>query len=210
MNIGIIGSGNMGSGLGKIWARRGHQVIFSFSRDMNKLNELARSVPNSRAASPAEAVEQSEVVLLAVRWANVEEAIKAGGSFKEKVLIDCTNPLNPDLSDLAIGHTTSAAEEIARLAKEAKVVKAFNTVFAEVYHSSSRRFGTRMTSMFYCGDDVEAKATVEKLIKEVGFEPIDAGPLKVARYLEPLGMFMVQLGYVRGMGTNIALSLIRR
>jgi len=210
MNIAVIGSGNMGSGLGKIWAKKGHKIIFSFSRDMARLTELAGSVPNARAATPAEAVQQSEVVLLSVRWANIEEAIKAAGSLKGKILIDCTNPLKPDLSDLAIGHTTSAAEEIAKLAVGAKVVKAFNTVFAEVYHSGSRLFGTRITTMFYCGDDVGAKTTVEQLIKEIGFEPIDAGGLRVARYLEPLAMLMIQLGYVKGMGTNIAMSLIRR
>jgi len=118
--------------------------------------------------------------------------------------------LKTGLSELAIGHATSAAEEIGKMAPGAKVVKAFNSVFADIYHSDSRLFGSRMPTMFYCGDDDGAKSTVARLIRETGFEPIDAGPLKSARYLEPLAMLMIQLGYGQGMGTNIALNLIRR
>ncbi len=210
MNIAIIGAGNMGSGLGKIWSENGHRITFSFSRDMGRLRTLAGSVSNARAETPAEAVKLSEVVLLSVRWPNVEEAIKAAGSLKGKIMIDCTNPIKPDLSGLEIGHSTSAAEEIARLAVGAKIVKAFNTAFAEIYHSGSRLFGTRMLSMFYCGDDAGAKAAVAQLIKDVGFEPVDCGPLTVARYLEPLALLMAHLGYVQGMGGRIGLSLIRR
>jgi 8-hydroxy-5-deazaflavin:NADPH oxidoreductase len=210
MNIGIIGSGSIGSSLGQIWARKGHQVFFSFSRDASKLDALAQSVPNSRACTPKEAAANSEVVLFAVRWANVAQAIEAAGSLQGKILIDCTNPLTPDMSDLAVGHTSSAAEEIAKLAPGAKVVKAFNTAFAQIYQSDSRFFGSRLPTMFYCGDDGSAKASVAHLIKEAGFEPLDSGPLKVARYLEPLAMLVIQLGYGIGMGANIAVTLIRR
>jgi hypothetical protein len=210
MNIGIIGSGNIGSGLGKIWAQKGHQVLFSFSRDAAKLKALAASVPNASAAAPREAVERSEVILLSVRWSDVGEALKAAGSLGGKILIDCTNPLGTDADGLIVGQTTSAAEEIAKLAPTARIVKAFNTVFAEIYHSSSRLFGSRRAAMFYCGDDDNAKKTVARLIADVSFEPVDAGELKAARYLEPMAMLMIQLGYGRGMGTNIALSLIRR
>ena len=210
MNIGIIGSGRMGSGLGRIWAQRKHNIIFSYSHDQEKLNTLARSNPNSSAGSPAEAVKKSDIILLSVKWDSVEDAIKAAGSMQGKILIDCTNPLKPDLSDLAVGHTTSAAEEIAKLAPGANVVKAFNTIFAETYHTDSQLFGSRRPTMFYCGDDSEAKSIVSKLINEVGFEFMDAGPLKSARFLEPLAMLMIQLGMVQGMGTNIAMNLIRR
>jgi len=159
---------------------------------------------------PKDAVRECPIVLLSVRWANVEEAISACGDLEGKILIDCTNPLKPDLSGLLIGHTTSAAEEIQRLAPGAHVVKAFNTIFAEVYHSESRLFGTRRLSMFYAGDDKEAKSAVSRLILDTGFEPIDSGPLTSARFLEPLAALMVYMGYVMGMGTNIALSLLRR
>ena len=210
MNIGIIGSGNVGSGLGKIWLQKSHKVIFSFSRNQEKLKSLAIADKNSGAGSPAEAVQQSEVILLSVRWETVREALKAAGPLQEKILIDCTNPLKTDVSDLLLGHATSAAEEISKMAPGAKVIKAFNSAFADIYHSESRLFGSRMATMFYCGDDGGAKKTVAQLIRETGFEPIDSGPLKSARYLEPLAMLMIQLGYGQGMGTNIALNLIRR
>lgn len=210
MNIAIIGSGKMGSGLGRIWAEKGHQLTFSFSRDPAKLDALAGSIKGARAGTPAEAVREADVILLAVGWAIVKGALELSGSIAGKVLIDCTNPLNADASSLVVGHTTSGAEEIAKLVPGAKVVKAFNTVFAEVYHSASRLFGSRMATMFYCGDDADAKAVASKLIIETGFSPVDAGPLKSARYLESLAMLMIQLGYKQGMGTDIALSLVQR
>lgn len=210
MNIAVVGAGNVGSGLGRLWAERGHKVIFTFSRNIERLRELARGIPNTEVLEPEDAVKKSEAVLLSVRWANVPEAINACGALSGKVLIDCTNPLKPDLSGLLIGHTTSAAEEIQHLAPEAIVVKAFNTVFAEIYHAESRLFGTRRLTMFYAGDDKKAKSLVAGLISDVGFEPIDAGKLIAARYLEPLAMLMVHLGYVQGMGTKIGLNLLRR
>ena len=210
MEIGIIGSGNMGSGLGRIWAEKGHSVIFSYSRSAEKLSGLASSIPRAKAGTPAEAAAQSRVVLLAVRWADVPDALRQAGDLKGKTVIDCTNPLKPDLSGLALGCTTSAAEEIAKAAFGARVVKAFNTAFAQVYQEESRLFGSRRAAMLYCGDDGEAKAIVAKLINDVGFEPVDSGPLTSARYLEPLAMLMITLGYGLGMGTNIAYDLIRR
>jgi len=200
----------IGSGLGKIWAEKGHLVLFSFSRDPEKLKALAGSLQNAVAVTPAEAVQKSDVVLLSVRWENVGDAIKAAGPLDGKILIDCTNPLNHELTGLEIGRSTSAAEEIAKMAPGAKVVKAFNTVFADIYHSDSMLSGSRMLTMFYCGDDHDAKMAVVQLIRETGFEPVDAGPLRNARYLEPLAMLLIQLGYGQGMGTNIALNLIRR
>jgi len=209
MKIGIIGSGNMGSGIGKIWATKGHEVIFSYSRSPEKLAGLAASVPNAKAGTPAEAA-QAEVVLLAVRWPDVPDALKQAGPLNNKIVIDCTNPLKPDLSGLVIGHTTSGAEEISRMAPGAKIVKAFNTAFAQVYEERSRLFGSRRASMLYCGNDAEAKSVVAKLISDVGFDPVDCGPLASARLLEPAAMLLITLGYGMKMGTNMALDLIRR
>jgi hypothetical protein len=209
VNIGIIGSGNMGSGLGKIWARKGHQILFSYSRSQEKLISLAASVPNAKAATPAEAA-GADVVLLAARWSDVPDAIRQAGSLAGKVVIDCTNPLKPDLSGLMLGCTTSAAEEISGMAPGAKVVKAFNTAFSQVYQEDNRLFGSRRVSMLYCGDDAKAKSVVSKLINDVGFGPVDCGPLSSARYLEPLAMLVITLGYSLNMGTNFAVSLIRR
>ncbi len=110
---------------------------------------------------------------------------------------------------LVLGHTTSAGEEIAKWALGAKVVKAFNTVLAPVIHSSPQ-FGNQTATVFYCGDDAAAKAIVAGLAKESDFDPVDAGPLKNARYLEALTELLVQLAYGLGMGTDIAIKLLRR
>ena len=209
MQIGILGSGRMGSGLGKIWARKGHRVVFSWSHDPAKLEALAASVPNAEYGTVRRAVETCEVLLLSVPWAGVNDLLSETGPLKNRIVIDCTNPLLPDLSGLAIGHNTSGAEEIARLIPDAKVVKAFNTAFAEIYHNVSRLFGSRIATMFFCGDDAEAKSVVAKLINDAGFESLDAGPLPSARYLEPLAMLMIRLGYGQGMGTGIGLNLMR-
>ncbi|MBI5847088.1 MAG: NADPH-dependent F420 reductase [Nitrospirae bacterium] len=209
MEIGIIGSGNMGSGLGKIWGMKGHRIIFSYSRNQEKLNVLAAALPNARAGTPADAA-QADIILLSVRWPDVPDALKQAGTLNNKIVIDCTNPLKPDLSGLELGYTSSAAEEIAGMVPGAKVVKAFNTAFAQVYEEKSRLFGSRMASMLYCGDDAGAKTVVAKLIRDVGFDPIDCGPLTAARLLEPVAMLIISLGYGMKMGTNMALNLIRR
>ncbi len=132
------------------------------------------------------------------------------GSTLGKILIDCTNPLKPDYSGLAVGHTTLAAEEMAKLAEGSKVVKAFNTTFAAIMHSQSRTFNQEKATGFYCGDDGSAKAVVSELIRETGLEPLDAGSLMSARYLEPMVMLMIQPGFAEKMGTNIAFRLLRR
>ena len=210
MKIGIFGSGNVGSALGKIWANNGHEIIFS-SRHPENLKGLVESIgKNACFGLPAEAARYGEVVVLSVPWTQAADALKSAGSLKDKVLIDCTNPLKPDMSGLAVGYTTSAAEEVARMAPGAKVVKAFNTTFAAVMHSPSRMFGSQRATGFYCGDDDSAKAIVSGLIRETGLEPLDVGPLMCARYLEPLAMLAMQIAFVQGLGTEMALGLLRR
>jgi predicted dinucleotide-binding enzyme len=118
--------------------------------------------------------------------------------------------LKPDFSGLAVGLTTSAAEEDAKVAKGAKVVKAFNTTFAVLMASESRMFGDLAPTGFYCGDDAAAKAVVSDLIKDTGLEPLDTGPLEMARYLEPMAFLMMGLGFNQKMGTDIALRLLKR
>ena len=210
MKIGVIGSGNVGSALGKIWGKNGHEIRFS-SRNPEKLKALAESIgKNASYSLPVEAAKFGEVIALAVPWGQAENAIKSAGSLEGKILIDCTNPLKPDYSGLAVGGTTSAAEEVARLASGAKVIKAFHTTFAALMQSESRMFGSINPTGFYCGDDAAAKAVVANLIQETGLEPLDVGPLANARYLEPLAMLMINLGFAQKMGTNIAIKLLRR
>jgi 8-hydroxy-5-deazaflavin:NADPH oxidoreductase len=210
MKIGVIGSGNVGSALGRIWGKNGHLIRFS-SRNPEKLKALVESIgKNASYGLPAEAAEFGDVLVLAVPWGQAENAIKSAGILEGKILIDCTNPLKPDYSGLAVGGSTSAAEVVASLAPGAKVVKAFHSTFAALMQSESRLFGSINPTGFYCGDDSAAKAIVANLIQETGLEPLDAGPLANARYLEPLAMLMINLGFAQKMGTNIAIKLLRR
>jgi predicted dinucleotide-binding enzyme len=118
--------------------------------------------------------------------------------------VDITNPMKPDMSGLAVGFTTSAAEEIQRAVPGARIVKAFNTVFAQILGSPEAKTadGSKV-QVLYAGDDDAAKATVRSLIESGGFEPVDAGPLANARHLEPLGMLNIYLAYVAGRGTGV-------
>ena len=210
MKIGIIGAGNIGGTLGRAWAAKGHEVVFGV-RDPRgpKVQELVKATAGTaRAATPAEAAAHGEVVLLATPWAAAQAALRGAGDLTGKILVDATNPLRPDLSGLTLGHTTSAAEEVARWAPGAKVVKAFNTIGAQ--HMANPRFGTQSASMLICGDDAAAKKAVLALAEVLGFDPVDAGPLTQARLLEPLAMLWISLAYAYGHGPDIAFKLLRR
>jgi len=209
MNIGIIGTGNMGCALGRLWASKGHAIFFG-SRDPEKALELGHSIGvMASGGTIAQAAKFGSVVLLAVRWDAVPSALKAAGSLSGKVIIDCTNPMNSDWTQLVEGLTSSGAERIAELAPEAYVVKAFNHVYAQIIQSSPL-FGSQNASVLYCGDNEEAKEKVACLIEDAGFEPVDSGALQNARYLEPIAEQMVQFAYVIGMGTDQAIKIIRR
>lgn len=209
MKIGVIGTGHMGSGLGRLWAMKGHEVVFG-SRTPSRGKTLAESVGHgARGGAVGTAAAFGEAVLLAVPWRAVRESLGAAGSLEGKILVDCTNPLTPDYMTLLVGHSDSGAEQIARWATGARVVKAFNHIYAPIIHSNPR-FGTLNATVFLCGDDVAAKETVSGLAGEIGFEPVDAGPLQNARYLEPVAELMVQLAYGLGYGTDQALKLICR
>jgi 8-hydroxy-5-deazaflavin:NADPH oxidoreductase len=209
MNIGIIGTGNMGSGLGKIWAKNGHKLMFSYSRDVTKLEKIASEIgSNASVCTPAEVVKFADVIVLAVPYGAVEDALKAAGSIDGKIVFSIVNALLPDLSGMAVGTTTSAAEEIAKLAPGSRVVEAL-PVFAEVLNSPSRSFGGQLATVFYTGDDTDAKQVVADLLREIDVDPIDAGTLKNSRYVEPAMMLLVQLAYVRQMG-QVGFKLLRR
>ena len=209
MKIAIIGAGNVGGALGTLWAAKGHEIVFGV-RDpkSTKIAALVTSA-KARAAGVAEAAAAAEIVVLATPWPATEEAIRAAGSLSGKIVIDCVNPLRPDLSGLAIGTDTSAAEQIAGWAKGAKLVMAFNTIGADNF--ANPRFGAETASMFIAGDDAPAKATVGTLAAELGFDVVDTGPLVAARWLEPLAMLWIHLGYRQGLGpTGHAFKLLRR
>ena len=192
MKIGIIGKGNVGSALAMGLSRAGHEIKFGH-RDPKE--------------PVAEAAKWGEVIILAVPHSAAADTTKAVGSAADgKTVIDVSNALTENM-ELAIGFTTSAAEEIQRMLPKAHVVKAFNTVFAQ--NQSIGKVGNEQLTLFVAGDDAKAKQTVMRLGKDIGFEPVDGGPLKAARYLEPMGLFMIRLGYVLGMGTKIGFKLVK-
>jgi predicted dinucleotide-binding enzyme len=215
MKIGIIGAGNMGAALGKIWAKAGHHVIFSYSRDEDKLRHLAASAgETAQAGTPQEAVANSDVILFAVWVPSLEAVIHTVGSLDNKIVITCVSGLQPDFTGQTIGLATdlkiSVAETIQQLAPNAKVVEAFNSTFAEIIASDSRQFGLDFPSVFYCGDDFEAKQIVAGLIEECGYEAVDAGKLIVARTLETLATAWVQFAVESQLFPNLGLKALRR
>ena len=219
MRVGIIGAGNIGSGLGSLFAKNGHQVMFSYSRDPRNIERVVSEAgPSAQSGTPEEAARFGEVIVLAVGWRAVKEALQAAGPLDGKTLLSCVNPLTPDFSGLEVGTTTSGAEEIAKLVPGAHVVEAFLNVFAGILHSGTMQFGTHVPSVFYCGDDADSKAAVAKLITDIGLEPIDSGPLRNARFVEPTAMLFLQLGAFLGMArewkpgefTDLALKVLRR
>ena len=206
MRLGILGSGLMGAKLGTIFARAGHEVVFSYSKSQGKLQQLARDAgKGARAGSPSDAARDADALLLAVHWSRVDDVLKQVGDISGKAIVSCSLPMNADDTALAIAHTSSGAEALAKKIPKARVVSAFNTVPSEVLFSV---FETRdkepRPSLVYCGDDERAKETAVSLIRDVGFEPVDAGPLRIARYTEPFALLVAQLAYEGDQGPALA------
>lgn len=192
MNVGIIGKGNVGSAIAAGLSRAGHEIKFGH-RDPKE--------------TVAEAAKWGEIIILAVPHENVADAAKSIGSLADgKILLDVTNAISENMN-LAIGFSTSAAEELQKKLPKARVVKAFNTVFAQ--NQSTGRLGNEQLTLFVASDDAKAKQSVMQLGRDIGFDPVDAGPLKSARYLEPMAMLLINLGYVLGMGTKIGYKLVK-
>ena len=206
MRIGILGSGLMGSKLGTIFARAGHKVVFSYSRSEKKLDDLASAAgANASAGSPADAARNADALLLAVHWSRVDDVLKQAGELSGKVVVTCSLPMNDDDSDLSVAHTSSGAEELAKKIPKARIVSAFGTVPSEVLFSVfQKRSRKRRPSLIFLGDDRKAKNVARRLIGDVGFEPIDAGPLRIARYTEPFTLLIARLAYEGANGPALA------
>jgi NADPH-dependent F420 reductase len=214
MKIAVIGAGNVGGTLGKRWARAGHEVAFG-ARDPAeaKVAALVReSGPTARAASVPEAARDTDVVVLTVPWDSARDAVAAAGDLRGRILIDATNPvpLTPEglRQGLVIGHMTSGGEQVARWAEGARVVKAFNTTGWQ--NMADPVYGSQGLSMLLCGDDAEVKKVVADLARQLGFEPVDVGPLRSARYLEAVAMLWIDMAVLQGMGTNFGFRLVKR
>jgi predicted dinucleotide-binding enzyme len=196
----------MGGKLGTLFARAGHEVVFSYARSERKLAKLAREARGkARAGSPAEAAKDAEALLLAVHWSRFDDVLKHAGDLSGKVIVSCSLPMNADDTGLVVAHTSSGAEALAKRLPKARVVSAFNTVPSEVLFDvfKARRKAGR-PSLVYCGDDSRAKKIAAELIRDVGFEPVDAGPLRIARYTEPFALLVAHLAYEGKGGPELA------
>jgi 8-hydroxy-5-deazaflavin:NADPH oxidoreductase len=206
MRIGILGSGLMGGKLGTIFARAGHEVIFSYARNRKKLDRLARAAgAKARAGTPREAADGAGALLLAVHWLRFDDVLEQAGDLSGKVVITCSLPMNEDNTQLVVGRTSSAAEELANKLPKSRIVSAFNTVPSEVLVGvyEARRKGKR-PSLVYCGDDAAGKRAAAGLIRDAGFEPLDAGSLRIARYTEPFALLVGQIAYEGRKGPEVA------
>ncbi len=207
MRVGILGSGLMGGKLGTVFARAGHEVVFSYARAQNKLERLARDAgKNARAGTPADASQDSDALLLAVHWSRIDDVLKKAGNVSGKVIVTCSLPMDAANTRLVVAHTTSGAEELARKVPGAQVVSAFGTVPSEVLFDVFEARGNAATrpGLVYCGDDTDAKEVTVQLIHDVGFDPVDAGPLQIARYSEPFALLVAQLAYEGKGGPELA------
>ncbi len=209
IKIAVLGAGNVGGALGRLWAGKGHFVTFGTPNpSSDKVANLLRAIPSARAATNRDAAQSADAVALCVPWPVAQEAIQLSGSLVGKILIDAMNPLANDLSGLVVGLTTSAAEQVASWAPGARVIKAFNTIGSMNYGNA--RFGSQRADGFYCGDDQAAKDVVKQLIEDIDMEPVDVGPLRNARLLEPLAMLWIDLAVNQRQGANHGFKLLRR
>ena len=208
MKVLVIGAGNMGSAFVKQLHTAGHQVSVT-ARDSAKASALAEQYKGVRAVPADNAANDAEAIVVATSAADAASALKTVGSLG-KVVIDISNPLTADYMGLTLGHSTSASEELAKAVPGAEVVKAFNTVFAQVLAGGADFGNGRKVSVFVASDSAHAKQTAITLAASMGFETIDAGGLKNARYLEPLGGLNVYFGYGAGLGTAIAPTWIHQ
>jgi 8-hydroxy-5-deazaflavin:NADPH oxidoreductase len=206
MRIGILGSGLMGGKLGTLFARAGHDVVFSYARSRKKLEGLARDAGgDARAGTPGEAAHEADALLLAVHWSRVDDVLQQAGDVSGKVIVTCSLPMNTDDTELVVAQTSSGAEALAQKVRRAHIVAAFGTVPSEVLFSVfEARRKANPPSLMYCGDHQGANEVAAELIRDVGFDPVDAGPLRIARYMEPFSLLVGQLAYEGEGGPELA------
>ena len=210
MRIGIIGAGNVGGTLGRAWAQKRHEVMFGVRQPKAPKTRtlLEQTGGGTTAGTVAEAAAHGSVVVLATPWNATRDALRSAGDLTGKILLDCTNPLKADQSGLEIGYTTSGGEQVAAWAKGARVVKIFNTTGFE--NMADPKYGGEAITMFFVADHAGAKGVAAQLARDLGFDPVDAGPLANARLLEPLAMLWMHLAFSQKQGTAIAFKVLRR
>ncbi len=207
MNIAVLGAGNVGGGIGRAWAKAGHRVVFGVPDPADPKAQAAVGDTGATVSAVADAAAGAAVILLATPWPAVQDALRTAGDLTGKIVIDATNPLKPDFSWLEDGYNVSGAERVADWAPNAAVFKAFNQTGAE--NLADPTVYAARPVMFVCGDDAAGKNDVLRLVSDVGFEAIDAGPLRAARLIEPYGMLWITLAHAQGLGRNFAFTLQR-
>lgn len=210
MRIGVIGPGNVGGTLGRGWVKYGHEVKFgAVDPFASKVQELIGDIgAGASAGTVAEAAAFGDVVALTTPWPAARAALLSAGDLTGKIVLDCTNPLKTDLSGLETEAGKSAAEQIAEWASGARVVKIFNTTGFN--NMANPDYNGKPITMFYAGDDAEAKRTAARLAADLGFDPVDAGPLSNAGLLEHLAMLWIYLAVYGNQGRDFALTIVRR
>lgn len=208
MKVLVIGAGNMGAGFVKQLAAAGHQVSVT-ARDITKAQAVAQQF-GAQAVPSAGAANGVDAVVLATPYGEASAALRTAGAQAGTFVIDITNPLTPDYMGLTLGHSTSAAEEIALAVPGIEVVKAFNTVFAQVLAAGADFGDGQKVTVFVASDSERAKQTAKALAESMGFQTLDAGGLKNARYLEPLAGLNIYFGYGGGLGTSVAPAWISK
>jgi hypothetical protein len=203
MQIAIVGAGNVGKALGKRLALAGHEIVYGVrdpAKDYGLGSAAVRDVPGAATAG---------VILLSTPWDATEAACRALGPLQGKIIVDCTNPLAVTARGLGliVGHSTSGGELVAGWCPGASVYKTFNQTGFEVMADPGRYHPKPV--MFVAGDDASRKPTVLGLVRDVGFEAVDAGPLAAARLLEPYGMVWIEQVVKFGADRNFAFALAR-
>jgi predicted dinucleotide-binding enzyme len=213
MKLGIIGAGNVGGTLGTAWAQKaGHDICFGVREPQSdKTQALVRTLGGkARAGTAAEAAAFGDMIVLTVPWTAAEAAIRSMGNLNGKIILDATNPLarGPDGIALSIGHSTSAGEKVQEWAKGGSVFKTLNTTgFGNMANPA---YGGVKSVMFVAGDDAASKPKVIDLVAALGFDVIDAGPLRNARLLEAHAMLWIDLALQRGLGRDWAFARVKR
>jgi predicted dinucleotide-binding enzyme len=205
MRVAIIGAGSLGRALARQLLASGHDIVFGGT---TSAEEAAAELGVAHASNAAAAAD-GDVVVLAVPFAAIRTALQQAQPLDSVVLWSCVNAMREDLSGLVVGFDTSGAEEVAKLAPGARVVAAIPP-FAEALNNGDLLYDNGLSpSTFVCGDDEQAKAIVERLVFDLGAQPVDAGPLTAARLVEPAMMLLVGLAYA-GVPRDIGLRLLER
>jgi predicted dinucleotide-binding enzyme len=210
MRIGILGTGRVGQALGQGWLAAGHEVTFGTRQDLDQrrqeLTELLGQPVTT--VTQEQCIAQSEALVLAMPWPAAQELIQQIADDQGPILIDCLNPLKPDLSGLVVPAGSSTAEILQQSVPHVPVVKAFNCASSGTLADPAYP-GTQPT-MLFCGNDEPSKKIVGNLIEEIGFEGVDVGNLSMAHHLESLALLTIKMSIKHRWGANCALKILTR